>query len=133
MRKKQDNSVHASALQVAIGLAVVSVLVTFVASTFAQRSGGDTRAQRGSTDGFQSVNTEGLAAILAGPITITATGGNHGPADYANLRAAFAAINAGTHQGDINVAVVGDTTEAQPAILNASGVGSASYTSVLMQ
>src|SRR5262245_59050134 len=125
MRKKQGTPVHASALQVAIVL--VLVLATLVASTFAQRSGGNTRAQRGSTNALQSVNAYELAAVVAGPITITATAGDHGPTDYSNLIAAFTAINAGTHQGDIAIAIVGDTTQGSAsAILNASGSGSAS-------
>ena len=48
------------------------------------------------------------------------------------FKLAFAAINAGTHQGDINVAIVGDTTETASAVLNASG-GTANYTSISVQ
>ena len=44
-------------------------------------------------------------------------------ADYATLKAAFDAINAGTHTGVINIGVCGDTTETASAVLNASGVG----------
>jgi Peptidase family C25 len=69
----------------------------------------------------------------AGPITVTATAGTPGPTDYATLGAAFTAINAGTHQGAITIAVVGDTTETATATLNASGSGSASYTSISIQ
>jgi len=43
--------------------------------------------------------------------------------DYATLKEAFDAINAGTHTGVINIGVCGDTTETLPAVLNASGVG----------
>jgi hypothetical protein len=70
--------------------------------------------------------------ISAGPVTITATAGIAGPTDYATVQAAFAAINTGTHQGAINVWIMGDTAEAAAAVLNASGTGSAAYTSVLM-
>ncbi|MGH8094394.1 MAG: hypothetical protein ACREIF_13140 [Chthoniobacterales bacterium] len=70
--------------------------------------------------------------VSAGPVTITATAGDLGPTDYPSVQAAFAAINAGTSQGVINVFVLGDTTETASAVLNASGVGSASYSSVLM-
>jgi Domain of unknown function (DUF4214) len=70
--------------------------------------------------------------VSAGPVTVTATAGTVGPTDYATLQLAFAAINGGTHQGAINVFIVGDTTETASAVLNASGVGSASYTSILM-
>src|SRR5262249_8387475 len=69
----------------------------------------------------------------AGPVTITATAGVTGPTDYLTVALAFAAINTGTHQGDITVWILGDTTEAAAgASLNASGTGSASYTSVAM-
>jgi hypothetical protein len=70
--------------------------------------------------------------VSAGPVTITATAGNPGPTDYPTVSDAFAAINAGTHQGAINVFVLGDTTETATALLNASGIGSANYTSILM-
>jgi Bacterial Ig-like domain (group 3) len=76
--------------------------------------------------------TPGPPPVSAGPITITASAGTVGPTDYATLQAAFAAINAGTHQGAINVWVLGNTVEAAAAVLNASGSGSASYTSVIM-
>src|SRR3954471_1342984 len=68
----------------------------------------------------------------AGPVPITATAATTGPTDYATVQAAFAAINAGTHQGVINIVLYGDTTEAATAVLNASGTGSALYSSVLM-
>lgn len=49
---------------------------------------------------------------------------------YATLKAAFDAINAGTHKGTINISVYGNTTETASAVLNASGSGSASYTAI---
>ena len=70
--------------------------------------------------------------IYGGPVVVTATAGDTGPTIYATLKAAFDAINAGTHQGAINVAIVGDTTETVPAVLNAS-VLPASYGSILIQ
>ncbi|MFL6546634.1 MAG: beta strand repeat-containing protein, partial [Candidatus Udaeobacter sp.] len=68
----------------------------------------------------------------AGPVTVTASAGTLGPTDYATVKAAFDAINAGTHQATINIFILGDTTEAAPAVLNASGSGAASYTSITM-
>ena len=53
-----------------------------------------------------------------------------GPTNYADVGSAFAAINAGTHQGAILVSVTCDTVEPVSAVLNASGTGSANYTSV---
>ncbi|HEX7314759.1 MAG TPA: Ig-like domain repeat protein [Pyrinomonadaceae bacterium] len=76
--------------------------------------------------------TPGTPPVSAGPVTITASAGTAGPTDYATLQAAFAAINAGTHQGAINVWILGNTTETASAILNASGTGSAVYTSIIM-
>ena len=55
------------------------------------------------------------------------------PTPYANLGAAFTAINAGTHQGDITVDITGNTAEPASAVLNNSGAGSALYTSVLIR
>lgn len=66
------------------------------------------------------------------PIEIEASAGVMGPVAYANLQAAFAAINAGTHQGAINVEVCFNSPEpAGSSVLN-SGVGAApaNYTSV---
>ncbi|MEJ5245484.1 MAG: right-handed parallel beta-helix repeat-containing protein [Bacteroidota bacterium] len=51
---------------------------------------------------------------------------------YSNLKAAFDAINAGTHQGNINVEIIGNTTETATAVLNASGVGAANYSQVFI-
>ena len=57
---------------------------------------------------------------------------NPGAGSYADLGSAFTAINAGTHTGAITVDVVGNTTEPSSAILNASGVGAANYTSIVI-
>jgi len=51
---------------------------------------------------------------------------------YTTLKGAFDAINAGTHQGTITIKINGSTTETATAVLNASGTGSASYTSVTL-
>lgn len=56
-----------------------------------------------------------------------------GAGSYPTLAAAFAAINAGTHTGAVVVEVVGDTTETTVAQLNASGSGSASYSSLQLR
>ena len=69
--------------------------------------------------------------VIPGIVRVTATAGNTGPVDYPSVKAAFDAINAGTHQGAIDVAILSDTTEVAPAVLNASGAPS-SYTSVLV-
>jgi len=55
---------------------------------------------------------------------------NPGGGSYPTLQAAFDAINAGTHTGAVTVTIINSTTEAAPCVLNSSGAGSASYTSV---
>jgi trimeric autotransporter adhesin len=71
-----------------------------------------------------------LAALFASSINaqnVTVIGGG----SYVNLAAAFAAINAGTHTGDISIVIVNNTSEpVGGAILNASGTGASSYTSI---
>ncbi len=57
---------------------------------------------------------------------------NPGAGSYPDLASAFAAINAGTHTGAITVDIVGNSTETVSAVLNASGTGSASYTSIII-
>jgi hypothetical protein len=71
--------------------------------------------------------------ISAGPVTVTASAATPGPTDYPTVKGAFDAINAGTHQGAINIFIIGDTTETAPAVLNASGTGAAVYTSIIME
>ena len=56
-----------------------------------------------------------------------------GATNYTTLKAAFDAINAGTHTGAITVNINLNTTEVAMAALNSSGTGSASYTSVLVR
>ena len=51
-------------------------------------------------------------------------------ADYATLKSAFDAINAGSITGEIILQITGNTTETANATLNASGSGNANYTSV---
>ncbi len=70
--------------------------------------------------------------VSAGPVTVTATAATVGPTDYPTVKAAFDAINLGTHQGAINIFILGNTSEAASAVLNASG-GPSSYTSITMQ
>jgi hypothetical protein len=135
MKKKQDNSVRASALHIALALTLISMLAILVASSLAQGSDLNAPAQGGdSTQVFQTINTYTGMPVQLGPVTVTATGGVLGPTDYPTLKAAFDAINAGTHQGDITIDIVSSTTEGStPATLNGSGAGAASYTSVLIR
>src|SRR3954469_4296888 len=66
-------------------------------------------------------------------VSVTATAGTTGPTPYTTLGAAFTAINGGTHQGDITVDIQANTAEPAAAVLNSTGAGSASYTSVLVR
>ena len=135
MKKKQNNSVRASALHIALALTLISMLAILVASSLAQRSDLNSPAQGGdSTQVFQTINTYTGMPVRLGPVTVTATEGVLGPTDYPTLKAAFDAINAGTHQGDLTIDIVSSTTEGStPATLNGSGAGAASYTSVLIR
>lgn len=76
-----------------------------------------------------------LALLLVGKqgvSQVTVTGVTTGT--YSTVNAAFAAINAGTHSGAITIDISGNTTEpATPVALAASGIGSASYTSVILR
>ncbi|UMY65732.1 MULTISPECIES: T9SS sorting signal type C domain-containing protein [unclassified Flavobacterium] len=67
----------------------------------------------------------------ANPVWVNSTAGT-AFAQYATVKAAFDAINAGTHTGAITISLYGNTTEAAIATLNASGSGSASYTAITM-
>ncbi len=73
-----------------------------------------------------------VAPTGATPVVVTATAGTMGPTPYNTVSDAFAAINAGTHQGAIVLGIGANTTEPGPAVLNSSGAGTASYTSVLL-
>ena len=65
-----------------------------------------------------------------GQVEVQATAGTPGPTGYTTLKGAFDAINAGTHQGTIGIAICADTSEGASAALNASGTGSSAYTSI---
>ena len=59
-------------------------------------------------------------------VSVTATTGTTGPTAYTTVKAAFDAINAGTHTGSITVSITANTAETASAVLNGSGTGSAS-------
>lgn len=72
--------------------------------------------------GMASASVNVLCApSSAGPVTVTASAGTPGPTDYPTVKAAFDAINAGTHQGAIVAWIFGNTSETVPAVLNATG------------
>jgi len=73
----------------------------------------------------------GLHAFIfsSAQVNVSATLGTP-TASYTTLKACFDAVNAGTHQGVVTVVLSASTTETASAVLNASGSGSASYTSL---
>ena len=74
----------------------------------------------------------GSNSVMQSQINVTATAGT-ASASYTTISAAFVAINAGTHQGVINITVVGNTTEpAAPTALLKSAAPS-SYTSITIK
>lgn len=62
-------------------------------------------------------------------VNVTASGGDPSES-YATLKAAFDSINTGFHTGTITIGISGSTTETATAVLNASGTGLSSYTSI---
>ena len=73
----------------------------------------------------------GVCQTLPGGVIEVESAANTTPTGYPTLADAFTAINGGAYTGTITIDVCGDTTEpAAGAILNASGAGAASYTSI---
>ncbi len=63
-------------------------------------------------------------------VTVASTVGTSS-ATYTTLGSGFTAINAGTHKGVITITISGNTSESTSgAVINASGSGSASYSSI---
>ncbi|WP_341908472.1 fibronectin type III domain-containing protein, partial [Fluviicola taffensis] len=66
-------------------------------------------------------------------VDLTATGGTTN-ATYTTVSAAFTAVNAGTHTGTISISITGNTSEpAAPVALSANGVGTTSFTSLVIK
>jgi hypothetical protein len=80
-----------------------------------------------------------LAAFLFGfsglyaQVSVTATAGTPGPTTYATLNAAFAAINAGTHQGSIQISITGNTTEPAVSVPLLKSATPSSYTDITIK
>ncbi len=112
------------------GLTALSTATTF-------RLYGYGATATGGTGGFdENVASPGVVNVQLNGTTGTASPNvlvNPGAGAYFTLKDAFDAINAGTHTGAVTVDIVGNTNEIATAVLNASGVGAASYTSVLIQ
>ena len=70
---------------------------------------------------------------VSAQVSLTATSGTL-TGSYTTLKAAFDAINLGTHQGAIVINISANTTEGiTPATLNSKDADPASYTSILIQ
>ena len=75
----------------------------------------------------------GLMATANAQVEVTATAGTTVLTTYTTLIDAFAAINNGTHQGSVTVSLTSSPSVATAsAVLTASGVTGASYTSVVV-
>ena len=68
---------------------------------------------------------EASAPIYAQTVRTVGSGGT-----YTTLKLAFDAINAGSITGNIELQIVGNSTETATAALNASGTGSANYSAI---
>ncbi|MCX6251533.1 MAG: right-handed parallel beta-helix repeat-containing protein, partial [Bacteroidetes bacterium] len=79
-----------------------------------------------------STATDNPKSQTTAAIEVTATAGTFGPTGYATLKAAFDAVNLGTHQDIITIKINSSTTETASAALNASGSGSAVYSAVII-
>ncbi len=64
-----------------------------------------------------------------GQVNVSASGGT-GSGSYTTLNAAFTAINAGTHQGVINIAITGNTTEPTTPVPLLKSASPSSYSSI---
>jgi hypothetical protein len=72
------------------------------------------------------------ASVSQAQVSVTATLATLN-GSYGTVKGAFDAINAGTHKGVIAITVTANTTETASAVLNASGIGGSSYTSISIQ
>ena len=112
---------HRSKLSLITALVIVSLLfVNFPVAALAGTATGNNAASAAA----------GVTRQPSAP-NVTATVGTGGT--YLTLKAAFDDINSGVLTDTVQLDIIGDTTETVPAVLNASGSGSASYTSVLIQ
>jgi len=72
-----------------------------------------------------------VATSIFAQVDVAATSGT-GTATYVTVKEAFDAINAGTHQGAINIIITANTSETATSVLNRS-TGTSNYTSVYLK
>ncbi len=73
-----------------------------------------------------------IASFTVNSLNVDVLSGANIIGTYSSLKGAFDKINDGTHQGALTLRLNSSTNETATAILNASGMGSANYTSVLI-
>jgi len=113
---------------VVVSLAIISLVTLGVAANWTGVSAFSFFAPSEAADASPAATTA-PEPVFVGEVTLTATAGT--PAgSFTTLKEAFDAINLGTHQGTIVISINADTTEAAPAVLNASGAGAALYTGI---
>lgn len=72
-----------------------------------------------------------IGIVAFAQVDVTATSGTE-TATYTTVKGAFDAINAGTHQGAINILITANTSETATAVLNRS-TGNSNFTSVSLK
>ncbi len=66
-------------------------------------------------------------------VNVNSTGGLTSTTTYSTLKLAFDSINVGKHTGSIVITLTGNTFETATAVINASGTGGASYSSMTIK
>lgn len=93
---------------------------------------GDRRFRFSSRDNADSY-TGSCESLPGGGVEVQGSSGSAlQPTGYPSLGSAFDAINNGAHKGFITIDLCADTIESTTARLNASGVGAASFSSVII-
>jgi hypothetical protein len=75
----------------------------------------------------------GVSFSAFSQVDVTATAGTAGPTTYATVSAAFTAINAGTHQGQITIAITANITEPGSPTALLQSASPSSYSSILIR
>jgi hypothetical protein len=125
--QSSTDAAFTSPVTIASNTATYDPPVNLTVSTWYRRQAKD------NTCNSTFTNSSGVWAvsIYLSPVYVTATSGTLS-ACYPSVKAAFDKINDGTHKGAIVVQINSNTTETATAVLNSSGTGNSSYTSVNM-